>query len=308
MPPHFTGCCHVAASCFYLCWKCMRKMPEHTAAFVLMERWSDFLSKRDLCLHQDHVDNIHDLRVATRRLRAALLLFEPYCTDSDLSLVYPAIKSVTREVGALRNIDECIIFIQNNCLDPDDVPDLFVGLIGSLNLLRKKESDKVYGTLKHLYVSSVQHKFKHITKYLNESAPFFQGENSELNWIEYLSDYNMKLFKVIHHLLPLSVAPDAVLQRHALRISIKQWRYFLEILSELTHKDYGNILHRLRDYQVLLGHLNDLSVFTGIINKIGLSSTERNRFELIYQKLSEEYFRCYLSVVDRQPIKYEFLI
>ncbi|MFM8410731.1 MAG: CHAD domain-containing protein [Alphaproteobacteria bacterium] len=50
-------------------------------------------------------EGVHDMRVASRRLRASLAVLEPWLPASDLARVNPALRSVTRALGAVREID-----------------------------------------------------------------------------------------------------------------------------------------------------------------------------------------------------------
>lgn len=50
-------------------------------------------------------EGVHDMRVATRRLRACLGLFAPWIDPEELARVVPAVRSVTRTLGRVRELD-----------------------------------------------------------------------------------------------------------------------------------------------------------------------------------------------------------
>ncbi|MFN8603854.1 MAG: CHAD domain-containing protein [Candidatus Binatia bacterium] len=50
-------------------------------------------------------EGVHDMRVATRRLRAALKVFTPWIESADLARVGPNIRTLTRALGRVRELD-----------------------------------------------------------------------------------------------------------------------------------------------------------------------------------------------------------
>lgn len=285
----------------------MGNTSDMTTASMLLERWSIFLSRRHQALHHDDIEVIHDLRVATRRLRAAVKLFAPFCSTEDLDSVYPLIKSITQEVGQLRNLDETLLFTQSYFSGRND-ESLLAPAKQSLQTLRKLEADKVRKQLKQLEIKSIQKTFEHISRHLPMS-PFSTVDcSSGHKLINYLSDYNLMLFNQVHDNIEPASAPEAVEQRHRLRIAIKKWRYCLEIMAELSAKDYSAVLSLLKFYQGMLGTLNDLSVFYELLKNAGLSPKAQSRVKQVTDKLAEELYFNFIHALKHQPIRYEFLI
>lgn len=50
-------------------------------------------------------EGVHDMRVATRRLRACLKVFGPWLDPTDLERLEPAIRTMTRALGTVRELD-----------------------------------------------------------------------------------------------------------------------------------------------------------------------------------------------------------
>ena len=70
------------------------------------ERWEK--TSRSL-----EADDIHDLRVASRRLREGLALFSPCFPGDDAAQVNRELKKVTRMLGNQRNTDEACLFFSS---------------------------------------------------------------------------------------------------------------------------------------------------------------------------------------------------
>src|SRR5438477_5547232 len=59
-------------------------------------------------LHDGEPDAIHDARVATRRMRAALRLVEPLISDEHRKPLARALRRLRRRLGAARDLDVMI--------------------------------------------------------------------------------------------------------------------------------------------------------------------------------------------------------
>ncbi len=54
---------------------------------VLRVRFEEILEKRDAALHSEDIEGVHDMRVATRRLRSALHDFAPLMKKKPLKKI-----------------------------------------------------------------------------------------------------------------------------------------------------------------------------------------------------------------------------
>ena len=87
------------------------KTPLWIAARVLLyERGEDFFRRRGKMVKTFDAEDIHDLRVASRRLREGLILFAPCYPPGNIARLVRKIKRVTRLLGDIRNADEALLF------------------------------------------------------------------------------------------------------------------------------------------------------------------------------------------------------
>lgn len=123
----------------------------------------------------------------------------------------------------------------------------------------------------------------------------------------YLSDTSMALFGTIHTLLPATLRPEDREERHSLRIAIKKWRYFLEIVSRIAERNYEAILERLKRYQSLLGSMNDMGVFSLLCREAAVEGDDRAVAEQTITRENKRLFDEYLAHVEAEPLRYTFL-
>ena len=77
-------------------------------AQVIRERLVTMLSHADGVRLAEDIEALHDMRVASRRLRAALSMFAPALRDPDLKRFEMDVKAVTDALGVARDLDVMI--------------------------------------------------------------------------------------------------------------------------------------------------------------------------------------------------------
>src|ERR1039458_8484224 len=80
---------------------------------VFFAQWDELLHLRRTVLKTSDLEDIHDLRVASRRLKAALELFEPVASRTSTTKLKKNVRRLIRRLGGLRNIDEALLFFQS---------------------------------------------------------------------------------------------------------------------------------------------------------------------------------------------------
>src|SRR6185369_9560789 len=77
---------------------------------VLYSHWEEMLRLRRVVMKGGGQEDIHDLRVASRRFRAAFALLEPLAHPGAGRVVVRRVRRITRTLGTLRNLDEALAF------------------------------------------------------------------------------------------------------------------------------------------------------------------------------------------------------
>lgn len=269
---------------------------------VLFAQWEELLRLRRAVIKSSDVDDIHDLRVASRRLRAALDLYYPIASKDATTELRKSVRNLTRILGALRNIDEAILFFQSR--NPTGFPGddtLFLQLAE----LRTKELKKIVKALKSFDQRSLDRSVREVVAGLTEDRI---PEKNRFSLLGYFSDISIRMYLPIHQLLTVSMAPDQPSSRHALRIAIKKWRYFFEIVARVLDRDYAQILELLKEYQSILGRMNDIAEFGLLLHKMDLSPDLRDEVEATLQTEDTLLLTSLAELIERKPLAYTFLI
>jgi CHAD domain-containing protein len=263
------------------------------AGIVLFSQWNQFCDLREVVLAQSDVDSIHDLRVASRRMRATVSLFEPFIGGKTVKYILKEFRRVTRELGRLRNIDEALIYF-------GAAAEALPALIGMLPAAREEEMKAVTDVLKSFPREGMDRMFRKAVAELTGVV------DDEQTLSVYLSETSIQRYQAVYDLLVPATIPENVDGRHALRIAIKKWRYLLETLGQVCQQDYSVTLAKLKDYQTLLGRLNDTVEFRALCDTLTLPQTEAEEVRQFLARDSAAYLESFIKTAESRPLQYTF--
>lgn len=204
-------------------------------------------------LHADDIEYIHQMRVATRRLRAALRLFAPVLpADLHHGLSSP-MAELTRHLGRARDLD--VLFEEIVTPVVDALPDepRLAALAGEITNRRYAVRARVLSALAgppygRTLVSAIE-QLHAVDDTGVEAAPL----------AEFAAHRLKGLGRKLRRLATAARADDPA-SLHALRIAIKRLRYGLEFLAGLPGLPRQRGLQKqLALVQEALGKLNDLA-------------------------------------------------
>jgi len=247
--------------------------PLWTAARILLsERGEDFFRRRDKALKTSEPEDIHDLRVSSRRLREGLALFAPCYSAGNIARLVRQLKQVTRLMGEIRNADEAILFFTALAEEMDAAyRDDLEWIADSFRNGRKKELKRLKAGLKEIAAGELCDMYRRVVN----SPSLFNRQEGDIDLFIPLSRFagealNERLAAVMK-LLPEARQAGEIEAQHLLRIAVKHFRYRMEILSFLFGDRYEALHGVLKAYQDLLGVMHDLDVFAGIVRQAGLT-------------------------------------
>jgi len=267
---------------------------------VLFSQWEEMLRLRSVVLKSCEHEDIHDLRVASRRFRAALNLLGPLSGCGDVPVLTRQVRSLTRTLGNLRNLDEALVFMGTHAEQ--------VGLPGLMGLLagqREHEQRAIIKALKAFKPKKHDGMVRAVVACLTMER---LRTGIAVPLPSYLSNTSISLFETIQDLLPAALDFENTGERHALRIAIKKWRYFLETVSVILEQDYDAALEQLKKYQTLLGSMNDMTVFGLLCREAGGAGNELDRAEQLLASESKRLFEEFAILAETEPLRYSFLI
>ena len=208
------------------------------------------------------IEYVHKLRVASRRTRAALDLFEP-CFGRKLTKKWSkTIRNVTRSSGAARDADVQIAFLKNYAKTNED-KNAARGLDYLIKIhtaRRRAMQASVTKALDDLEASEI------LSDISDSCSALRAGERKESD-IRTLATYgkaydhiSTRLNKVLA-LEPFVHDEGAAAKHHELRIAIKRLRYTMEIFSPLYKRGLTDQISLMKRFQDLLGEMHDCDVW-----------------------------------------------
>ena len=269
---------------------------------MFFAQWEELLRLRRAAIKTSDIDDIHDLRVASRRFRAVLELFYPFVPKGPKTELRKSIRTLTRVLGGLRNIDEALLFFQTRVRA--DVP-ADTALLRAFSRLRPGELKRIGKELKAFDHRHLDRMVRKMVAGVNEASI---TERNSISLLAYFSDVSIRQYLPIHRLLAVSTVPEHHASRHALRIAIKKWRYFFETISLILDRDYTPLLELLKEYQSFLGRMNDVAEFELLLGKMKLPPDQLEYATATLKTEDALLLESFTELIERKPLVYTFLI
>lgn len=239
--------------------------PEDTMAEagrkVLLKDFVIMLSHESGSRTGEDIEHVHDMRVATRRMRSAFRLLEPYYKSKPVLPHLKQLKTLAGYLGAVRDLDVMIDNLEKYGETLDEAGQDSIGQINkALDKRRRKSRKKLVS-----YLDSSAY-----TRFVDQFAAFLtrpgKGSRSISNNGAVPHQVRHVLPALIHDHLATVRAYDTVLADapaetlHALRIEFKRLRYAISYFIDVLGTSGGGFITDLKAIQDHLGELNDAYV------------------------------------------------
>jgi CHAD domain-containing protein len=213
----------------------------------------------------ENIEAVHDMRVATRRMRSALRLFKPFFKTSAIKPYRHGLRDVAAALGEVRDLDVFMEKAQHFLLDHPDAN------LDPLIIAWQKRLDKARRTLiRHLDSKS-------FARLVDQFHTFLITPGAGARALP--APHEAAAYQV-RHIAPRLIyehyeavrAYEAVLDGapistlHALRITFKRFRYTLEFFEEVLGPEIKNVIKETKIMQDHLGDLNDTRVADEVLH------------------------------------------
>jgi CHAD domain-containing protein len=225
-------------------------------------------------IQADDIECIHRMRVASRRLRNAMDIFQECFRKREHNTWMEVIKNVTRSLGAARDIDVQINLVQQikkDCTEVQNQP----GLRRLLLRLDQKRETLQKNVI--LCMGEIRNNVVLDEMYASLSKNIAEGGEQPLS-----SDLYHLSYKTIHQRLvdfcsyqDVIHLPDKKQELHNMRIAAKWLRYSLEVFSPLYSSGLKNPLNTCREAQEILGNIHDSDVWVSFLTEFMEKEKER---------------------------------
>ena len=226
-------------------------------------------SQSDGVRKNNDIEYIHKMRVASRRIRAALPLFVNCFPKKSYKKWIKEIKRVTRTLGSARDTDVQIAFL-NKYLDSlkDENVKMAIEILLSKHIeLRSSMQPTIINNLDQLKTAQVLEDIQdYCQQVIQKASTFGASIDSTSTYIEAHSYISEKLgnFLVmedcVHH-------ENDIVNHHEMRIRAKWLRYTIEIFSPHYEDELKEYISIMKNFQDLLGEMHDYDVWIDFIPK-----------------------------------------
>lgn len=255
-----------------------------------------------MLLHEDgtrlgeDIEELHDMRVATRRMRAAFEVFQDAFTDKAIKTHLKGLRATGRNLGRVRDLD---VFMEKahhylNTLPSERQAEL-EPLLKSWAQEREKDRELMVSFLDSTKYADFREDFLKFVSTPGEGSrknstgdllPTRAGDIAPI--LIYTRLASVRAFNLILDNASLE-------QFHALRIEFKKLRYTVEFFREVLGEESKLVINDLKMIQDHLGDLNDAHVATIILRDF-LTVWEKEQDQLpVAQRKSPEPILAYLS-------------
>jgi len=239
----------------------------------------------------EDIECIHRMRVASRRLRAAMPLFESCFPGRKYGVWLAEVRQITRVLGEARDTDVQIVFLrkfrkrviarqkyQAGKTPAPETP-LVIGtdyLISDLKRQRISLQKDVIASVERLEKRQEFTAMRVFVQSLADRSGTGRKKPSFSGIPPVAADHIGRQLAYLLSFTPWVNHPDAIAEHHAMRIAAKRLRYTMEVYAQLYRLGLKKHTRRIAQIQEMLGNLHDCDVWIDKVTRILLK--ERSRF------------------------------
>jgi CHAD domain-containing protein len=233
---------------------------------VLGFHFADMLRHEEGTRQGLDIEELHDMRVATRRMRAAMDVFGESFEPKVIKAHLKGLRATGRALGRVRDMD---VFMEKaqHYLDslPDDQRQGLDPLLQHWHEERDKDRVEMLRHLNSKDYATFKRKFLSFLSTPGAGARSASGDTPTPYLVEHLAPAyiyeRLAAVRAYEAILPSA----SITQMHALRIEFKKFRYTLEYFREVLGPEGKNIIDEVKVMQDHLGDLNDADVACQIL-------------------------------------------
>jgi len=236
---------------------------------VLRTRLEEMCALRDRALDWNDPEGVHDMRVASRRLRSALADFKSYLSRG--TLPRGRLKMIAAALGTVRDEDVSLLALEN--LKTKVAEQIAQGIEAIADERRRRRLDEralLGKMIGNAAISEFQQDF--LTRL--ETAVHRSGEASAAKTTHKNQTFRQIGIEVItRRLKGLSEGSECIYhpirtkELHRLRILAKKLRYAVELFSDCWPGEFKTIAREIARLQTSLGGLHDCDVWIAELGK-----------------------------------------
>lgn len=248
---------------------------------ILRSRFEEMRAYRDVALDWSDIEGVHDMRVASRRLRSALRDFTPYLRERKLRRLNKALKNIADALGAVRDQDVAIMALEKLATDAPSAVSAGIEQFADERRLKRDAArseleqaitDEALAKLEKEFNSALEDGVKVCRKRKVGSGNRKSAER--LSCREAGRQVITARFRELQDLSASLYRPHKVKPLHEMRIAAKRLRYAIELFAPCWNEPLASSAKEIAKMQTSLGELHDCDVWIAGIGTM-LRETER---------------------------------
>ncbi len=262
---------------------------------VLLYNFAEMLAHEEGTRDGSDIEDLHDMRVATRRMRVAFEIFKRAFVTSEVKPYIKGLRTAGRTLGRVRDRD---VFLEKADKYLAGHPEQGQGLL----------------PLKHFWEQERESYRQEMLSYLN--SPSYRRFVEDFNLFLHtpgagaVSDHEKTASMQVRYAAPSMIYEclgkvrsyqrilhsASIEQLHQLRIDFKRLRYTMEYFREVLGSEAKWIIDEIKKVQDHLGDLNDADVACTILNNFLRDWEGRQMQQPLSERLNPEPIVAYLAV------------
>lgn len=232
----------------------------HVAPPILAARFEAMLRHAAGTRDGSDPEALHDMRVASRRLRAALDAFAPLYDGRKFRQAVRETKTLTRALGGVRDDDVLLDTLRQYAASvPEDEAPVIARYIKRVEGEREAHRATLLHDLDALDAGGYADRFEKAVKTPERSRAGREHTNGAGRRIA------AGQVAAFYALAPHLQNPDDVEELHEMRIAAKRLRYALELFAEPLGEGTGPVLASVREFQEVVGEIHDADVRVALL-------------------------------------------
>jgi CHAD domain-containing protein len=243
-------------------------------ALVLRARFEEARTLREAALDWSDIEGVHDMRVATRRLRSALRDFLPLIEKRSLKSARKELKKIADALGAVRDQDVVIVALEalKEEAEQEEIKRGVEKLIEERFIVRNKARACLLETIALESLSRLQENF---TGAIEEAIKIKREDTERKNQssnISFRQAGSGVIASSLKEFLKLGwriYEPFNIKALHNLRIAAKRLRYAIELFASCWGEEIHSFAHEIAEMQLSLGEAHDCDVWIeGLVQRL----------------------------------------
>lgn len=268
---------------------------------LLHTRVEEMCDLRDLALDWSDIEGVHDMRVASRRLRSALRDFKPFLSRRKHNRADDSIKRLADSLGAVRDKDVAIAALEK--LAANATPDIAAGIeqfVAQRRLMRDDDRSALMAAIAEHQLDNLRREFEDAVEAALGSSGQGRSKTDAGRLKVSFRVAGQKIVKArMEELQGLSASlyrPLSTKPLHRMRIAAKRLRYAIELFAQCWDNQLDEFAKEVAELQTSLGELHDCDVWIAEFGGLLEKRKTRNTDSRLDETVDADEQRCHASV------------